>query len=248
MPLSSVSTTRAAVRTAPLHISGGAETLTGTGGDQLIGIVTLNGFNSRRVDESEGGDLLAGFIEESSTRWADLLGGRCLGGVHRCRFECWRRAFPVVASLPGRQWGQNAIAEVRWQSARQIMDVRFGVDVCAGRRAEREAAWELATALDEAIRADSFAAHLREADPDRAELLSSPISSGRPAVKGDWTEIVAKGFERGDASRYNPGFHREGDTRFEASVRGDATWATGPDIVALLGHALDFLAESLAAS
>lgn len=128
------------------------------------------------------------------------------------------------------------------------MDVSFRVDVCAGERAEREAAWELATALDEAIRADSFAAHLREVDPDRAELLLSPTGSGRSSVKGNWAEIVARGFDRGDASRYNPGFHHEGDTRFEASVRVDATRATGPDIVALLGHALDYLAESLAAS
>ena len=52
------------------------------------------------------------------------------------------------------------------------------------------------------------------------------------------------GFERGDGSRHNPGFYRDGDTRFEASLRIDTARATGPDAVALLGHALDYLTEA----
>lgn len=151
--------------------------------------------------------------------------------------QSWRR-------IPERPNGQYAIAEVRWQPARRILDFRFGVDVTPGGRAEREAAWELATTLDAVIRVDSFAAHLREIDPDRAGLLLNSKGSGRPSAKGDWWEIVEKGFVRGDSSRYNPGFRRDGDTRFEASVRLDTTRATGPDIVALLDHALRFLTES----
>lgn len=150
--------------------------------------------------------------------------------------------------FPGRPQGQDAIAEVRWQAAKQILDVRFGVGVAPGGRAEREAAWELATTLDRAVRADSFAAHLGEVDPDRAALLRAPTGSGRPSAKCDWEEIVAKGFVGGDALRHNPGFHRDGDTRFEAPVRVDALRAKGADIVALLGHALDYLTESLAAA
>lgn len=206
----------------------------------------MNELGSVRVDESEGSDLLAGFIEGSSTPWTDLLGEGVsaaytgvTSGAGGARFQSWR-------PFPGRPRGQNAIAEVRWQSAKQIMDFRFGVDVSPDERAERAAAWELATTLDEVIRADSFAAHLREVDPDRAELLLSPTGSGRPSVKGDWEEIVAKGFVRGDASRFNPGFHREGDTRFMASVRIDTTRVTGPDIVALLSQALAYVAESSA--
>lgn len=168
------------------------------------------------------------------------------------------RAYPGVTSgggnallqswraFPQRQEGQNAIAEVRWQPAARKMDFRFGVHVLPDGRAEREAAWHLATTLDEAIRIDSFSDYLRETDPDRAGLLLTDKGSGRPSAKGDWAEIVEKGFERGDASRYNPGFRRDGDTRFEASVRIDTTQATGPDIVALLGHALDYLTESWA--
>ena len=208
----------------------------------------MNGVGNRRVDESDGSDLLADFIEGTSTPWADLLGEEisvactsAASGAVGTRFQSWRQ-------FPGRPQGQYAIAEVRWKPIRQNLDLRFGIDVCAGGRAEREAAWGLATALNGAIRADRFAAHLRELETEHAELLLSPSGSGRPSVKGNWAEIVAKGFERGDASRYNPGYHREGDTRFEASVRVDATRATGPDIVALLGHALDYLAESVAAS
>ncbi|TDP79291.1 hypothetical protein DEU31_1663 [Brachybacterium sp. AG952] len=135
------------------------------------------------------------------------------------------------------------IAEVRWQPEHQNMVLRFGVDVDGTGREAREAAWQLATTLDSAIRADEFAAHLHEIDPERAELLVLAKRSGRPTAKGDWGEIVQKGFERGDGSRYNPGFHRDGDTRFEASLRIDTTRATGPDVVALLGHALAYLRE-----
>lgn len=150
--------------------------------------------------------------------------------------QSWRR-------FSDRPKEQKAIAEVRWKPATQVMDLRFGVDVRDSGREAREAAWQLAKALDEAIRADNFAAHLREVDPNRAELLVASRRAGRPSAKGDWEEIVKKGFERGDAKRYNPGFHRDGDTRFEATVRVDTTRATGPDIVALLERALTYLTE-----
>lgn len=78
----------------------------------------------------------------------------------------------------------------------------------------------------------------------RADLVIRARGVGRPAAKGEWGEIVQKGFERGDGSRYNPGFYRDGDTRFEASLRIDTARATGPDVVALLGHALDYLTEA----
>lgn len=152
-------------------------------------------------------------------------------------FQSWR-------TFPTRPAEHRAIAEVRWQPARQIMDLRFGVDVDGAGYESRDAAWQLATALDSAIRADEFAAHLRAIDPERADLLARARGVGRPAAKGDWGEIVQKGFERGDGSRYNPGFYRDGDTRFEASLRIDTARATGPDVVALLGHALDYLTEA----
>lgn len=160
-------------------------------------------------------------------------------GGGNAMLQSWRK-------FEGRENGQNAIAEVRWQPSKQIMDFRFGVDVDTGGRAEREAAWELATALDQEIRVNNFAAHLREVDPNCADLLLSSRGAGRPSAKGNWEEIVAKGFERGDASRFNPGFRRDGDTRFQASVRIDTERATGPDIVVLLGHALNYLTESWA--
>ena len=147
-------------------------------------------------------------------------------------------------TFPNRPAEHCAIAEVRWQPARQIMDLRFGVDVDDEGNEARDAAWQLATALDSVIRANKFAAHLRTIDPERADLLIRARGAGRPAAKGDWGEIVHKGFERGDGSRYNPGFYRDGDTRFEASLRIDTSLATGPDVVALLGHALDYLAEA----
>lgn len=146
-------------------------------------------------------------------------------------------------AFPDRPEGQYATAEVRWKPASQIMDFRFGVDVTPDGRPEREAAWQLATTLDAALRADSFAEHLQGTDPDRAELLLVRKGSGRPSAKGDWAEIVERGFLRGDGSRFNPGFYRDGDTRFEASLRIDTTHATGPDVVALLDHALTYLVE-----
>jgi len=148
-------------------------------------------------------------------------------------------------AFPDSPEGHDAIAEVRWQPERGIMDLRFGVDVTSNGRAEREAAWRLATERDSIIRADSFAAHLREVDPSRADLLVSPVRSGRPSAKGDWWDIVERGVARGDASHYNPGFHRDGDTRFEASVRVDTTRATGPDVVALLDDALTYLTAQI---
>lgn len=165
---------------------------------------------------------------------ADSVFTGVTSGGGNALLQSWR-------AFPGNPTGQNVIAEVRWQPARRIMNLRFGVDVDGDGRAAREAAWQLATSLDSAIRADSFAAHLRESDPDRADLLLSTKGPGRPSAKGDWEEIVEKGFVRGDGSRFNPGFYRDGDTRFEASVRIDITRASGPDVVALLDHALTYL-------
>ncbi|GAA1730533.1 hypothetical protein GCM10009793_29200 [Brachybacterium phenoliresistens] len=45
----------------------------------------------------------------------------------------------------------------------------------------------------------------------------------------------------GDGKTFNPGFYRDGDTRFEVSARIDTLRATGPDVVAQLGHALRHL-------
>lgn len=146
-------------------------------------------------------------------------------------------------AFPDRPAGQFATAEVRWKPTSKVMDFRFGVDVTSSGRAEREAAWQLATTLDSAIRANSFTEHLQKIDPDRADRLLATKGSGRPSAKGNWEEIVERGFTRGDGSRFNPGFYRDGDTRFEASLRIDTTRATGPDVVALLDHALSYLVE-----
>lgn len=135
--------------------------------------------------------------------------------------QCWKQ-------LPGAPDGHRAIAEVRWAPACQVMDFRFGLDVGASDRTSRAAVWELAGQLDDVIRTDRFIEHLRQVDPDRADLLSSKISSGRPAPKGDWTEIVERGFQRGDAAYFNPGFLRDGDTRLQAAARIDTARATGP--------------------
>ncbi|MBP2410214.1 hypothetical protein [Brachybacterium fresconis] len=152
--------------------------------------------------------------------------------------QAWR-------AFPGKPDRHDAITEVRWQPSRRIMDFRFGVDVTKGGRAGREAAWELATTLDSAIRVDSFSAYLEGVDQARAGLLSSARGTGRPTKKGNWADIVEKGFRHGDASQYNPGFYRDGDRRFEASARIDTSRATGPDLVALLDHALVYLTEQL---
>jgi hypothetical protein len=209
----------------------------------------MNGLGSTTSsDKTEDSDLLAGLLEKSSMQWEDLLGEgatvaytNVASGVGGRSFQSWR-------PFPGRPLGQNAIAEVRSQVAERNLEFRFGVDVSTVGRTGREAAWDLATTLDGAIRADTFAAHLREVDPDRVELLLPTRGSGRPSAKGDWEEIVAKGFVRGDASHFNPGFHYEGDTRYVASARIDAARATGPDLIALLRNALFYLTGSLAVS
>src|SRR5690606_21477178 len=81
---------------------------------------------------------------------------------------------------------------------------------------------------------------------DRAVLLRQRPLPREPQLagrRGDLLRGQLEGRARGDAKRYNPGFHRDGDTRFEATVRVDTTRATGPDVVALLERALTYLTE-----
>jgi hypothetical protein len=165
--------------------------------------------------------------------------GVTLGGGNAI-LQAWR-------TIPERPKDQFVMAEVRWQPARPVMDFRFGIEVEADEdpHAARQAAWELAQQIDESIRVDAFLEHLRKVDPRSSALLSSSRASGRPAAKGDWAEIVKHGFGRGDAKRFNPGFYRDGDLRFEAQAKVDTSQATGPDVVALLGHALRYLEAAI---
>jgi len=148
-------------------------------------------------------------------------------------------AFSQIAEeTPGREF----IAEIRWNSAASTMNLRFGLDYPSGSREERAAIWDAAKRLDDVIRADRFIAHLKAARPELAGLLTSR-GAGRPRPKGDWDEIVERGFVRGDAKHFNPGFHRDGDTRLEATARVDLERATAVEVVELLGAALQYLAS-----
>lgn len=138
--------------------------------------------------------------------------------------------------------GEDAIAEVRWSPGRDVMDFRFGLDFGESSQDARASVWARAQQMDESIRADRFVKHLESAAPTLADLVIVKKSSGRPRAKGDWTEIVEHGFQRGDASHFNPGFYRDGDTRLQATARIDTSRATGAEVVALLGHALRYLA------
>jgi hypothetical protein len=148
-------------------------------------------------------------------------------------------AFSQIAEeKPGREF----IAEIRWNLRAPTMDFRFGLDYPSGSRGEREAVWDAAKRLDDVIRADRFIAHLKAERPDLVGLLTSR-GTGRPRAKGDWDEIVERGFVRGDAKHFDPGFRRDGDTRLEATARVDLERATAADVVELLGAALQYLAS-----
>lgn len=147
--------------------------------------------------------------------------------------------------LPSAAEGEHVIAEVRWAPRRRVMDLRFGLDFGESSRSSRAAVWARAQQMDDVIRAERFIEHVENLDSKRATLISSKKPSGRPTAKGDWSEIVERGFRRGDATFFNPGFHRDGDTRFEATARIDTSKASGPDVVALLCHALRYLVSAV---
>lgn len=160
--------------------------------------------------------------------WADVTSG---GG---------NALLQAFTSIPGEEQGREFIAEVRWNLAKQTMDLRFGLDFPSGSQHERAAIWEVATRMDDVIRADRFIEHLEQDQSELAELVTSR-GSGRPRAKGDWSEIVERGFNRGDAKLFNPGFYRDKDTRLEATARVDLEHAVAEDLADLLRSALSYL-------
>lgn len=147
----------------------------------------------------------------------------------------------VFRQTPEEREGREFLAEIRWSIPRQVMDLRFGLDYPPGSREERQAVWDAAERMNTVIAADKLIAHLGKTDPERAGLVTAN-GTGRPRPKGNWLDIVAKGFVTGDGKNYNPGFFRDKDTRLEAKSRIDLSRASGADLEPLLLACLDYLA------
>lgn len=146
----------------------------------------------------------------------------------------------AFAQIPGESDGRCVVADLRWSTASRKVTLRFGLDYPSGSRSEREAVWTMAGELDDVIRADRFVDYMRKTRPELSRLLTAR-GSGRPRARGDWNEIVQRGFVRGDAKFFNPGFQRDGDTRLKAAVRVDVARATAADVTELIREVLRYL-------
>lgn len=148
----------------------------------------------------------------------------------------------AFSRIPDERPGREFIGEIRWSIPKQTMVLRLGLDYPRGSREERQAVWDAALRMDDVIAADRFISHVAASTPVIARTLSSK-GAGRPRRKGNWNDIIEKGFESGDAKNYNPGFHRDRDTRFEAMAQVDLSQASGVVVESLLTLGLDYLAE-----
>lgn len=190
-----------------------------------------------RIDEP----FLARILTRALRERVQVAGaGRAYASVTSGGGNAILQAFSSVSEkTPKREY----IAEVRWDLNASTMDFRFGLDYPWGSQAERAELYAHAQRLDDAIRVDSFIAHLRSARPGLASLLATR-GTGRPTAKGDWGEVVEHGVDLVDIRGRSPGFFRDKDFRLEAKSRVDLHRATAADVSALLTEALAYLAGS----
>lgn len=145
------------------------------------------------------------------------------------------------------------IAEVRWHEGMSGAELRFGVDFeQADNATSRAEAWRLARAMDDAIRAPALVADLEQSHARLATLLTCR-GDGRPPRKGDWEEVVARGFASrvrpdgvaGNRRQIHPDFYGDGTNRYEALTRVDTSSASAADLVDLIDATLGYLVRSL---
>lgn len=150
------------------------------------------------------------------------------------------------------------IAEVRWWDNKVGGELRFGVDYDADNTpATRREAYDLARSMSDVIDADAWERHMSKTLPSLAAALTH-AGDGRPRAKGahsyTWDDVITHGLGSGALRRpdgkritrlqINPGFHGDGDLRFEALAALDFTRLSAPDVVELLDHTLTYLQQA----
>jgi len=150
------------------------------------------------------------------------------------------------APVRGEGDDRTFIAETRWWEAKPGGELRFGVDFGPqpGQDEDeevRKAAYELARSMDTIIEYASLRDQLSTERPDLAKLLRRDKPS-RPRAKGDWEQVVAHGFGKGNNRRLtSPDFFGDGALRFEAIADIDFGRASARDVTDLLDCVLNYL-------
>ena len=142
------------------------------------------------------------------------------------------------------------IAEVRWHEGMQAGELRLGIDFSLPESREARAeVWEMAKAMDDAIRIDALHTHLGGKHSHLADLLLRIGPGRRPANDGAWGAVIDLGFKStenpggviGGRLQNNPGFVGDGTQRFEAVSKVDYSRATATDLIELIEASLGFL-------
>lgn len=142
------------------------------------------------------------------------------------------------------------IAEVRWHEGMKAGELRLGVDYSLPESREARAeVWDMAKAMDEAVRIDALRNHLAAKAPQLGDLLLRIGPGRKPANNDAWGPVVDSGFKSADnpggltggRSTNNPGFVGDGTQRFEAVSKLDYSRATAVDLMELLEASLEFL-------
>lgn len=163
----------------------------------------------------------------------------------------------IEAWTPVRNEGvdRTFIAEVRWWETKPGGELRLGVDFepRPGQEEDEEvrrAAYDLAHSMDTVIDAAALKEHLAMERPDLAELLRREKRS-RPRAKGDWEQVIVKGFagspleggRRNNRQRTTPGFYGDGTMRFQAISDVDFSRASAHDLTELIDLTLSYLSS-----
>lgn len=176
----------------------------------------------------------------SSNRWAWAGVTNGHGGL------AISQAWLAIDGDPSRR----VTTEIRWHEGMQGGEFRLGIDYFLPESREARAeVWEMAKAMDDAIRIDSFRGHLTQSYPHLLDLLVVNTAGRKPANEERWLPVIELGFKSDENPlgmdsnriRNNPGFSGDGTQRFEAVSRLNYSIATADDVLELMEVGLDYM-------
>ena len=220
--------------------------------DQLIsGLFEAPGGDSRPTLRDLDQKFLARVVTRRVAKDLKARGWRTRAGVTA------GGGLPLVLGwtpIRGETEDRSFMAEVRWWETRPGAELRFGVDFEPRPKekedeAVRRAAFDLATSMAGSLEYMSLRDHIAVAAPELASLLSRTRAS-RPAVRGDWENVIVHGFagapmvdgRKNNRNRTRPAFYGDGALRFQAIVEIDFDKASATDLTDLLDCTLRYLA------
>lgn len=150
---------------------------------------------------------------------------------------------------------RSFMAEVRWRQNHPVGELRFGIDFDprpgqSENSEDRRTAHNLAVSMEQELEAEALQMYLESVNPALAKAIR-PARRSRPEAKGDWEQVIERGFanlpkignRKPNRRQVRPAFYGDGSLRFQAMVPLDFTQLSALEIVELLDASLAYLLE-----